>query len=325
MVNFRYRGGLTLAYFAARPSVQRTDARAREEGSTVFLQLIVNGLLLGGIYVLVALSFSLNMGILKVLNLATPQIFLVGSLVGLDLLNYGIPFVLSLLGAIAAGGLIALVLEFVGYRTVDKTDPVLTLLTTVAFGLILENIAEHRWGSQAQFFPASDLNAELTIGPVSLALIQLISFGVAIILVAGLASILRSTSLGRSLRAVAQNRDAARVLGLKVRRAEIATFLISGLLAGGAGLLLGLNYGVISLEFGITIGISGIAAMILGGVDNLWGAVLAGPILGITTVLGTSYLGANYSNLLVFGLLAVTLVVRPEGLLGKSDQLLRRV
>lgn len=292
----------------------------------MLLQLIVNGLLLGGIYALVALAFSLNMGILGVLNLATPQIFLIGALVGLDLLNGHVPFVFVLLGSMAIGAVLALILEIVGYRFVDKTDVVVTLLTTVAFGLILENVAERVWGSQAQFFPKSDLSSKVTVGPVSVTIVQILGIGLAIVLVAALATIVKRTAIGRSLRAVAQNRDAAVTLGLRVGRAEVATFLISGVLAGGAGLLLGLNYGVISLEFGITIGISGIAAMILGGVDNLWGAVLAGPLLGLTTVLGTSYLGANYNNLLVFGLLAIALVVRPQGLLGTSGRrVLRRV
>lgn len=291
----------------------------------MLIQLIVNGLLLGSIYTLVALAFSLNMGILGVLNIAIAQMFVVGALVGLEMLQAGLPFVLVLLGSMAVGGVLSLILELVGYRTVDKTDPIITLLTTVAFGLVVENIVERRWGSQAQFFPEADFNSSLTLGPVTVSLVQLLSLGFAVVLVALLAAMVQRTALGRSLRAVAQNRGAAVVLGLRVRRAEVATFLISGLLAGGGGLLLGLNYGVISLDYGITIGISGIAAMILGGVDNLWGAVVAGPLLGLTAVIGTAYLGANYSNLLVFGLLAVTLLVRPQGLLGSRTDLLRRV
>ena len=291
----------------------------------MLLQLIVNGLLLGGIYALVALAFSLNMGILGVLNLAIAQFFVVGALVGLEMLEAGLPFVVVLLGSMVAAGVLSLVLELVGYRTVDKTDPIITLLTTVAFGLVVENFAERRWGSQAQFFPEVEFNSTFTVGSISISVVQLLSLGVAVIMVTLLAAMVRSTSVGRSLRAVAQNRGAALALGLRVRRAEVTTFLISGLLAGGAGLLLGLNYGVISLDFGISIGISGIAAMILGGVDNLWGAVVAGPMLGLTAVLGNAYLGANYSNLLVFGLLAVTLLVRPQGLLGARTELLKRV
>lgn len=291
----------------------------------MLLQLIVNGLLLGGIYAVVALAFSLNMGILGVLNIAIAQLFVVGALVGLDLLNAGLPLVAVLLGSMACAALLALLLEVVGYRTVDKSDPILTLLTTVAFGLIVENLAERRWGSQAQFFPEGIFAQRFSLGPLSVSMVQLLTLALAVGLVAAMAVLVRHTSLGRSLRAVAQNRDAATVLGLRVRRAEVATFLISGLLAGGAGLLLGLNYGVVSLDFGISIGISGIAAMILGGVDNLWGAVLAGPLLGLTAVLGNAYLGANYSNLLVFGLLALTLLARPQGLLGARTELAKRV
>lgn len=291
----------------------------------MLLQVIIDGLLLGGIYAVVALAFSLNMGILGVLNLAIAQLFVVGALVGLDLLETGLPLVAVLLGSMAVAGALALVLEVVGYHSVDKTDPIVTLLTTVAFGLIVENIAEHHWGSQAQFFPEGVVSGRVELGPVSVSVIQLITLVLAVVLVAVMAVVVARTSLGRSLRAVAQNRDAATVLGLRVRRAEVATFAISGVLAGGAGVLLGLNYGVVSLDFGVSIGISGIAAMILGGVDNLWGAVVAGPLLGLTAVMANTYLNASYSNLLVFGLLAATLIFRPQGLLGRSTDLARRV
>ena len=291
----------------------------------MLLQLIVNGIRLGGIYTLVALAFSLNMGILGVLNIAIAEFFVVGALVGLDMLEVGVPFIVVILGSMGAAGVLALILETVGYRTVDKTDPIVTLLTTVAFGLIVKNVAERRWGSEAHFFPDAEFNSIIKVGVISVSVVQLLSLGCAVLLVALLAAMVRKTALGRGLRAVAQNRDAAVVLGLRVRRVEISTFLVSGLLAGGGGLLLGLNYGVISIDFGINVGISGIAAMILGGVDNLWGAVVAGPLLGLTAVLGTAYLGASYSNLLVFGLLALTLLFRPQGLLGSRDDLLRRV
>lgn len=289
------------------------------------LQVIIDGLLLGGIYAVVALAFSLNMGILGVLNLAIAQLFVVGALVGLDLLETGLPLVAVLLGSMAAAGALALVLEVVGYHMVDKSDPIVTLLTTVAFGLIVENVAEHHWGSQAQFFPTGVVQGRVELGPVSVSVIQLVTLVLAVVLVAVMAVVVARTSLGRSLRAVAQNRDAATVLGVRVRRAEVATFAISGLLAGGAGVLLGLNYGVVSLDFGVSIGISGIAAMILGGVDNLWGAVVAGPLLGLTAVMANTYLDASWSNLLVFGLLAATLVFRPQGLLGRASDLSRRV
>lgn len=289
------------------------------------LQLLLNGILLGSVYALVALAFSLNMGILGVLNIAIAQMLLVGALVSKDLLDLNVPFALVLFGAVALGALLGWVLERVGYRPVDKRDAITTLLTTVAFGLILENLVEVRWGTEANYLPEMSFDKRLELGPVAVSVIQLLSLAVTVVLVAVLASFLQRSSLGRTLRAVSQKRGAAVALGLRVRRAEVATFLIAGALAGAAGLLLGLNYGVVSISFGMTIGISGIAAMILGGVDNLWGSVVAGPILGLTYVLSTSWLGANYSNLFVFGLLALILVVRPQGILGSTDKSAGRV
>lgn len=289
------------------------------------LQLLLNGILLGSVYALVALAFSLNMGILGVLNLAIAQILLVGALVSKDLLDLNVPFAVVLFGAVALGALLGWVLELVGYRPVDKTDETTTLLTTVAFGLILENLVEVRWGTEANYLPTLSFDRRLEIGPVGVSVIQLLSLAVTLLLVIVLASFLSRSSLGRTLRAVAQKRTAAVALGLPVKRAEVATFLIAGGLAGIAGLLLGLNYGVVSVSFGMTIGISGIAAMILGGADNLWGAIVAGPILGLAYVFSTSWLGANYSNLFVFGLLAFILVVRPQGILGSTDASAGRV
>lgn len=291
----------------------------------MLIQQIVNGLLLGSIYALVALAFSLNMGILGVLNLAIAQLFMFGGFVGLELLELHVPFVVVLLATMAIAAALSLILEVVGYHPVDKTDPALTLLTTVGFGMIIQNIAEQRWGSQAHFFPRDTLAGRIQLGPITLSVVQIVSLIVAVLVVALLAWVMQRTALGRSLRAVAQNRDAAVVLGVRVRRAEVATFLAAGLLAGGGGLLLGLNYGVMSPDFGISIGISGIAAMVLGGVDNLWGVLIAGPILGLTAVLSNVYLGGDYRDLVVFGLLALTLLFRPQGLLGAPVLVANRV
>ncbi|MDP8958160.1 MAG: branched-chain amino acid ABC transporter permease [Actinomycetota bacterium] len=288
-------------------------------------QQVVNGLFLGAVFTLVALAFSLNMGILGVLNIAIAELFMFGGFIGLALLERGLPLPLVLGTAMVVAGLLSLLLERVGYQPVDKDDPTVTLLTTIGFGLILQNVAINVWGSEPSFFPSRLFSERASLGPLRVSAVQGVSVLVTVLLVVVLWYLVSRTRLGRGLRAVAENREAAVLLGVRVLRVEVATFVAAGLLAGGAGVLLGLNYGVISPEFGIEIGISGIAAMILGGVRNIWGALVAGPVLGLASVLSAAYLGAGFQDMVVFGLLILTLLVRPQGLLGRRDPTAGRV
>lgn len=291
----------------------------------LFFQQLINGLFLGTVYTLVALAFSLNMGILGVLNIAIAELLMIGGFVGLALIEVGMPMPVVLGGAVLAAGGLSLILERIGYQPVDKDDPTVTLLTTLGFGLILQNIAINVWGSEPSFFPAQLFASKVQLGPIRLTSIGLLSLGITVMLVAILWYVVDKTALGRGLRAVAADRESATLLGVRVTAVEIATFAVAGLLAGGAGLLLGLRYGVMSPDFGISIGINGIAAMILGGVRNIWGALLAGPILGVSTVLAAAYLGAGYQDIVVFGLLILTLLLRPQGLLGRRELSASRV
>lgn len=291
----------------------------------LLLQLLVNGLMLGAVFTLVALAFSLNMGILGVLNIAIAELFMIGGFVGLTLIEADVSMPLVLGGAILAASVLSLILERIGYQPVDKDDPTVTLLTTLGFGLILQNFAVNQWGTEPSFFPSHLFAEKAALGPIRVSAIQGLSLLVTVLLVAGLWYIVDRTAVGRGLRAVAEDREAATILGVRVTVVEVATFVVAGVLAGGAGVLLGLHYGVMSPDLGISIGISGIAAMILGGVRNVWGALVAGPILGIASVLSASYLGAGWQDFVVFGLLILTLLLRPQGILGRRDVTTGRV
>lgn len=291
----------------------------------LLLQQLVNGLMLGAVFTLVALAFSLNMGILGVLNIAIAELFMIGGFVGFALIEADVSMPLVLGGAVLVAGALSLILERIGYQPVDKDDPTVTLLTTLGFGLILQNVAVNVWGTEPSFFPAHLFAEKANLGPIRVSAIQGLSLVVTVALVAGLWYVVDKTAIGRGLRAVAEDRESATMLGVRVTVVEIATFAVAGVLAGGAGVLLGLHYGVMSPDFGISIGISGIAAMILGGVRNIWGALVAGPILGIASVLSVSYLGAGWQDFVVFGLLILTLLLRPQGILGRRDVTAGRV
>jgi branched-chain amino acid transport system permease protein len=295
----------------------------------LFVQQLLNGIVLGALFTLVALAFSLNMGVLGVLNIAIAELFMLGGFIAVSIFELGLPLPVVLVGAMAMAALLSIVLERLGYRYLsrgtERPDPLITLLSTVGFGLVLRNFATNKWGANPTFFPDNLFTERFAIGPFKISAIQIVGIVVSVLLVAALWYLVSRTRTGRWVRAVAEDREIAMVLGIKVRRVELITFVVSGALAGGAGVLLGLTYGTITPEFGIEIGLAGIAAMILGGVGNIWGALVAGPILGIASVMSGSYIGGNWEPVVVFGLLIATLLIRPQGLLGSQELVSRRV
>ncbi len=291
----------------------------------MFLQQLVNGIMLGSVYTLVALAYTLVMGILGVLNIAVAETFTFGGYVGLALLLLKAPVAVALVGAMAGGAALGAIIERFGYRPLKHAPVVMPLLSTIGFSLLYQNVVTNVWGSDPIQFPSALFSAKHQIGPVMISGMQAWIVASTLVMVLALGQFLKYSRVGRGLRAVAENPLAAAILGVDPGLVTTVTFLISGALAGAAGLLVGLNYSAITPQIGGEVGLRGIAVMVVGGVTNVWGALLAGPILGISQVMAAAYLGASYQDLVVYGLLIVMLWIRPGGLLGSPDQLRRRV
>lgn len=291
----------------------------------MLLQQVINGLTLGAVYTLIALSFSLVMGILGVLNLAIADLFMLGGYFGLSLLVRGQSLWVGILAAMAGAAVLAVVVERVAYRPLREAPVIMPLLSTLGFSIIFQNVAVNVWGSDPLQLPDSVFDGRVALGPASIGTVQMLILGTAIALVAGLALVVQKTWLGRGLRAVAENWDVARLLGVRAARVVTAAFALSGLLAGAAGVLIGLHYSAITPFVGVDAGLKAIAVMVIGGADRIWGVLLAGPLIGIVEVMSVVYGGSAMRDMVVYGLMILVLLVRPQGLLGGAGAEGRRV
>jgi branched-chain amino acid transport system permease protein len=282
----------------------------------VLLQQLVNGLTLGAVYTLIALSFSLVMGILGVLNLAIAELFMLGGYFGFAAILAKLPLPVALLAGMAGAALVAAVIEKVGYQPFRDAPAVTPMLSTLGFSIILQNVATNVWGSDPLQLQDEVLAGRFTLGPVSASAMQLTVLGATVILVALLALVVQRTPMGRALRAVAENRDVARLLGVSAGPLTLFAFMVSGALAGAAGVLIGLHYAAITPYMGVEIGLKAIAVMVVGGTQRIWGALIAGPLIGVAEVMTTAYGGSQIRDFVVYGLMIAILLLRPQGLLG---------
>jgi branched-chain amino acid transport system permease protein len=285
----------------------------------MFLQQLVNGITLGAVYTLLALSFSLVMGILGILNLAIAELFMFGGLTGFTLLEAGYPPLAAMAAGMAAAALIAIVTERLAYQPLKNAPLVTPMLSTLGFSIILQNIAVNYWGSDPVQLPSYLLDRRFTLGQIQIGGTQLLVLGVTVVMVCLLALLVHHTKIGRALRAVAESREVARTLGVPADRFTLIAFVLSGLLAGAAGVLIGMHYSAITPYVGADTGLKAIAVMVVGGVTNIWGALLAGPLIGLAEVMTVAYGGSQLRDFIVYGIMILILIIRPQGLLGESS------
>lgn len=288
----------------------------------MLLQQIVNGLTLGAVYTLIALSFSLVMGILGILNLAIAELFMFGGYLGFAAIMSHLPLPVAIVIGMGGAALLAMVIEKVGYQPLRDAPVVTPMLSTLGFSIILQNIATNIWGSDPLQLSDELLGTRFVIGPVSISAMQVLVLGATIALVTTLAYIVQRTSIGRALRAVAENRDVARLLGVPANRLTLLAFALSGALAGAAGVLISLHYAAITPYIGVEVGLKAIAVMVIGGTTRIWGALVAGPLIGVLEVMTVAYGGSQIRDFVVYGFMIAVLLLRPQGILGgmRSEQ-----
>ncbi len=282
-------------------------------------QQIVNGLMLGGIYVLVAVSFTLFFGCLNFLNFSVPALFMLGGFLTWALVSEGVPWPLAVLGALAVAGAASLVVERLTWRIQRGGPPLVPLVSSLGFLILFENLVLVRWGSDARALPSPFGDANWRIGELVIGLPQLAGLLLSITLVLGLQVMLRRSKLGRGIRAVAESAETATMLGVEVNRVVPRLFLLAGLFCALAGVLFALSYQLVSPYMGDQVALKGLSAMVLGGMGNVWGAVIGGLVIGLVEVLAIGILSADHVNIVVYGILLLILVVRPTGLFGDPE------
>jgi len=283
----------------------------------MFVQQLVNGLMLGGAYALVAIGYTLIFGVLNLLHLAHGEVFMVGAYLGLVLALAGFPLWVALLGAMAGAALLGVIVERVAFRPVrHRGSHVTPLMTTIAIGLILQHAVVKIFGPDQVAFPNVMAVRQFELGPVTISSLQLVILGTSLGLMALLNLFLNRTRLGLAIRATAENPTVAGLLGVNVTLAIIVTFAVASALAGAAGVLLAWNFTAVSPFFGVKIGLKGLAIMLLGGLGNVTGAMVGGLIVGVVEVLSVAYLESSYRDAFAFAVMILILLVRPTGLFG---------
>jgi branched-chain amino acid transport system permease protein len=287
----------------------------------MLVEQIVNGLVVGSVYALITLGYTLVFGVLEKFNFAHPEVFMVGSFVPLAVIAAGGPYWLILPVVILVSSALGLLIELVSFRRFKSSDAQITAaLSSLALGMIITDVVHKIWGTEPRSLglPSSVARAGIDIGPIHLTYMNLMVLGITLLLMIGLHALIGRTTLGRRIRAAADNPDAAALLGISLVRVTQATFVIGSALAGTAGLMVALRTGVATSDIGLTFGLKAFAIMALGGLGDLRGAVFAAFLVGVLESAAFHFGLGRLTELIVWILMIGVLLVRPYGLLGRS-------
>lgn len=283
----------------------------------MIFQQLINGLMLGASYSLVAIGYTLIFGVLNLLYFAHGEVFMVGAFAGLYLVVYGgANIYVALAGAAIACAALGIVAFYVSVRPVPKDRPLAPLISTIGLTIVLQNLAVYTFGGQQVAFPETIRQELYHIGPVTISSVQIFILVVAVAAMAGLWLFIERTKLGRAIRATAENHETAALLGVDVNRVVLVTFAIGSAIAGIAGVLDGVKNSGVSPFMGLGAAVKGLVVMLLGGLGNVVGAMVGGLMLGMIEILSAAYIGTTERDLFSFLILILILLYRPTGLFG---------
>lgn len=304
----------------------------------IFAQQLVNGLVLGSVYALVALGYTLVYGILELINFAHGEITMTGAMIALAVISAllgiapdvpGIVIVLAgLLVAIPSCMLLGYSIERMAYRPLRHAPRLAPLITAIGISIVLQNVAMLIWGKQYIAFPTALLpQGRHEIFGAYITDVQIVILVLTVTIMAGLVMLVNRTRLGRAMRATAQAPAVAQLMGVNVNAVISATFVIGSALAAVAGVMVSANYGQAHYYMGFLLGLKAFSAAVLGGIGNLAGAMLGGMLLGVIEALGAGYigdltggfLGSHYQDIFAFMVLILVLTLKPSGLLGSKS------
>lgn len=283
-------------------------------------QQLANGVFLGATYALFAIGYTLVFGVLDILNLAHASIFMLAAFICLTLVAAGYPLWLGFAAALLVAGIAGVVLDRVAFAPLRRrgAGTLVPMISSIGFAIIVEAIVRGVYGVNDHQFPEGVRVAPpITIGPVTFTLFDLAILAASIGLMLLLAHIMRATKLGRDIRAVAEDRVAAALLGVDIEKTIALTFFIASALGGAAGVLVGLQYNSVIFDMGGRIELKGLAVIILGGMGSITGAVIGGFVLGITETLAVAFVSSAWRDAIAFGVMFLILVLRPSGILGR--------
>jgi len=309
----------------------------------IFPQVLLDGLILGFMYALIALGYTMVYGVLEFINFAHSEIFIVGAFVGveillafkgagwLDSLPWPLVLLLILIAGMAVSGLLAVMVERIAYRPLRAAPRLIPLISAIGVSFFLQDLIrfiESVWRNAFNLvyptFDALNYRFELT-STIDVSVKSLVVIAAALAMLWALHQLVNRTKIGTAIRAVAEDQAAASLMGVDVNRIISLTFLIGGVMGGAAGVLFGVQYGLVNPYSGFIPGLKAFTAAVLGGIGNIPGAMIGGIVLGVLEAFAASYLslltggafGAEYKDIFAFSVLILILIFRPKGLLGE--------
>jgi branched-chain amino acid transport system permease protein len=282
------------------------------------LQQIINGISLGSIYALIALGYTMVYGILRLINFAHGDIFMVGAFIGYFALgSWNLPFALGLVIAMIGASVVGMIIERFAYRPLRTAPRISLLITAIGVSFLLENLMVLIVGASPRSFPQSIPVDIYNIGGLILTNRQIIILLISILLMIFLQFIVMRTKIGKAMRAVSQDKEMALMLGINIDSVIAFTFALGSALAAAGGVLVGLYFNKIEPYMGVMPGLKAFVAAVLGGIGIIPGAMLGGFILGIAEILVSAFISSTVRDAVAFIILIIILLVRPSGLLGK--------
>jgi branched-chain amino acid transport system permease protein len=297
------------------------------------LQQIINGLVLGSMYALVALGYTMVYGIINLINFAHGEVLMVGALVSWTVIaalqDMGLPgwlvLLFSLLVACVVAAALNVLIEKVAYRPLRNSPKLAPLITAMGMSLLLQTLAMIIWKPNYKSYPTLLSATPIEVGGAVITPTQVLILGVTAVAMAALMWLVHGTRLGRAMRATSENPRVAALMGVKPDVVISATFAIGAVLAATAGVMWAANYGTVQHSMGFLPGLKAFTAAVFGGIGNLGGAVVGGLLLGLIESIGAGYLGeltggvlgSHYADILAFVVLIIVLTLRPSGLLGE--------
>ena len=304
----------------------------------IFLQQIINGLVLGSIYALIALGYTMVYGVLGIINFAHGEVLMIGAMVSLSLLRLilsltsDLPGWLTLLIVLPVTMAVCAVLSYwierIAYRPLRNAPRLAPLISAIGMSILLQTIAMLIWSRNPMTYPQLLPSNPIELGTTGATITgkEIVIIAVALAVMCGLLFLVEKTKLGRAMRATAEQTQIAALMGVNPNRVISITFMLGGALAGLAGVMIASNYGNVHFYMGFIPGLKAFTAAVLGGIGNLQGAMLGGLLLGLIESLGAGYIGeltggvfgSNYQDIFAFLILILVLVLRPTGLLGEK-------
>lgn len=288
---------------------------------TIFIQQVINGLMLGSVYALLALGYTMVYGIIKLINFAHGDIYMLGAYFGYFFIKVlHLNFFIALVLTMAVSAVIGVLIEYIAYRPLRHSPRIAVLISALGISFLLENGMTYLYGSDQRSFPQAIKAVQYHFYGIQVSNIQLIIAVTSIVLMLLLTYVVKRTKMGRAMRAVSADPDAATLMGININHTISFTFAIGSALAAAGGVLIGLYYNSIDPLMGMTPGLKAFVAAVLGGIGIIPGAAVGGWLIGIleTMVQATSF--SAYKDAIVYAMLIVILLIKPTGILGKNKR-----